>query len=205
MTKTAEGESQQGLKGRMKWSKAMKKDLLECKTKALLLVNAEEPWHSSNSQKQGYMKIMKDLWEEKGYADLGFTSHYLRDQAAKLEKSVGNLRDLISVSVSSRENQNMSSSGEMNVNCVANFQDANSNNIANLHTAERVLLPEEQVNTLNEETHALVDGAALVLSRVKTQEGEFINHEIDMRIKEKPTNNDLGNSSANAAAPYFSN
>ena len=118
---------------------------------------------------------------------------------------MGNLRDLISVSVSSRVNQNMSYSGEMNVNCVANFQDANSNNIANLHTDERVLLPEEQVNTLNEETRALVDGAALVLSRVKTQEGEFINHEIDMRIKEKPTNNDLGNSSANAAAPYFSN
>ena len=74
MTKTAEGESQQGLKGRTKWSKAMKKNLLECKTKALLLVNAEEPWRSSNSQKQGYMKIMKDLWEEKGYADLGSSS-----------------------------------------------------------------------------------------------------------------------------------
>lgn len=52
----------------------MKKNLLECKTKALLLVNAEEPWRSSNSQKQGYMKIMKDLWEEKGYADLGSSS-----------------------------------------------------------------------------------------------------------------------------------
>ena len=69
MTKTAEGESQQGLKGRTKWSEAMKKDLLECKTKGLLLVNAEAP-RSSNGQKQGYMKIMKDLWEEKGYADL---------------------------------------------------------------------------------------------------------------------------------------
>ena len=70
MTKTAEGESQQGLKGRTKWSEAMKKDLLECKMKALLLVNAEELPRSSNGRKQGYMKIMKDLWEEKGYADL---------------------------------------------------------------------------------------------------------------------------------------
>ena len=142
----------------------MKKDLLECKTKALLPVNAKE------LPEAGYMKIMKDLWEEKGYANLGFTNQHLRDQAAKLEKSVGNVRDLISVSVGSTENQNMSSSGEMNVNCVANFQDANSNNIANLHTAERVLIPEEQVNTLNEETRALVDGAALVLTRVNTQE-----------------------------------
>ena len=102
---------------------------------------------------------------------------------------MGNVRDLISVSVGSRENQNMSSSGEMNVNCVTNFLDANSN----LHTAERVLIPEEQVNTLNEETSALVDKAALVLARVNAQEGEFINREIDTRIKEKPTNNDLGN------------
>ena len=183
--KTAEGESQQGLKGRTEWSEAMKKNLLECKTKAP---------HSSNGRKQGYMKIMKDLWEKKGYADLGFTSHHLRDQAANLQKSVGNVRDFILVSVGSRENQNVSSSGEMNFNCVANFQDANSNNIANLYTAERVLIPDEQVNTLNEETHALVDRAALVLAQVNMQEGEFVNPEINTRIKEKPRNNDLGNS-----------
>ena len=36
-------------------------------------------------------------------------------------------------------------------------------------------------------------GAALVLARMNTQEGEFINREINTRIKEKPTNNDLGN------------
>ena len=171
----------------------MKKDLLECKTKALLIVNAQELPRSSNGRKQGYMKIMKDLWEEKGYADLGFTCQHLRDQAAKLEKSVGNVRDLISVSVGSRENQNMSSTGEINVNCVANFQNANSSNITNLHTAERVLIPEEQVNTLNEETRVLVEGTALVLARVNMQEGEFIDREIDTRIKEKPTNNDLVN------------
>lgn len=63
----------------------------------------------------------------------------------------------------------------MDVNCVANFQDANSNNIANLYTAERVLIPDKQVNTLNEETRALVDGAALVLAQVNMQEGEFVN------------------------------
>ena len=40
------------------------------------------------------MKTMKDLWEEKEYKDLGFTSQHLRDQAAKLEKSLGNVRNL---------------------------------------------------------------------------------------------------------------
>ena len=78
----------------------------------------------------------------------------------------------------------ISSFGEMNFNCAANnFQDANSNEIAD----EWVLIPEKQVNTPNEETRTLVDGAALVLARVSTQEGEFINRQIDTRIKEKPT------------------
>ena len=43
-----------------------------------------------------------------------------------------------------------------------------SNEIADLHTAERFLIPEEQVNTLNEETHASVDGAAVVFAWVNT-------------------------------------
>ena len=68
-----------------------------------------------------------------------------------------------------------------------------SNNTADLHTAERVVIKEEQVNTLNEETRTLVDGAPLVLARVNTQEAEFINREMDTGIKEKPSNNDLGN------------
>ena len=38
-----------------------------------------------------------------------------------------------------------------------------------------------------------MDGAALVLAQVNAQEGEFTNREINMRIKEKPTNNDLDN------------
>ena len=67
------------IKRRTKWSDAMKKDLLECMKKALLLVNEEEPPPSDDGRKQG--KIMKDLWEEKGCADLGFTSQHLRDQA----------------------------------------------------------------------------------------------------------------------------
>ena len=107
----------------------MNKDLLECKKKALLLVNAEIT--QDNGQKQGYMKIMKDLWEEKGYKDLGFTSQHLWDQAARLEKMLGNVRDLITTCVGSRENQDISSFGEINFNCAANnFQDTNLNKIS---------------------------------------------------------------------------
>ena len=65
----------------------MKKDLLDCEKKALLLANVEEPPRSNNGRKQGYMKIMKDLCEEKAYEDLSFTIQHLQDQAPKLEKS----------------------------------------------------------------------------------------------------------------------
>lgn len=98
---------------------------------------------------------------------------------------MGNVKDLISVCVGSGENQNTSSFQEMNFNCASNFQDANSNEIVDLHTFERVSNSEEQVDTPNEETRSLVDGTAVVFARVNTQEGEFINREIDTRVKEK--------------------
>lgn len=60
-TNTARRESQKRSKGRMKWSDTMKKDTLEWKKRALLLVNAEEPPRSNNGRKQGYTNIMKDL------------------------------------------------------------------------------------------------------------------------------------------------
>jgi len=41
-----------------------------------------------NRRKMGYMRVMKDLWEEKGYGDLALTSQNLRDQAAGLEKTL---------------------------------------------------------------------------------------------------------------------
>lgn len=98
---------------------------------------------------------------------------------------MGNVKDLISVCVGSGENQNTSSSQEMNFNCASNFQDANSNEIVDLHTVERVSNSEEQVDSPNEETRALAHGTPLVFARVNTQEGEFINREIDTRDKEK--------------------
>ena len=48
-----------------------------------------------------------------------------------------------------------------------------SNNTADLHTAEGVVIPEEQVNTLNEETRALADGAPLVLARGEHERGRI--------------------------------
>ena len=52
-----------------------------------------------------------------------------------------------------------------------------------MHTVERVVIPEKHPKRRD----------ACFGGRVNTQEGEFINREIDTLIKEKPTNNDLDN------------
>ena len=39
----------------------------------------------------GYMRIMKDLWVEKGYGELGLTCQNLPDQVASVEKNFGNV------------------------------------------------------------------------------------------------------------------
>ena len=45
------------------------------------------------------MQVMKELWDEAGYADLNLTSKNLRDQAASLEKTLRNVGETIVRSV----------------------------------------------------------------------------------------------------------
>ena len=52
-----------------------------------------------NGRQKGYIEIMKELWDEKGYKHLGFKGQNLRDQASRLEKNQEGLID-ISVNVS---------------------------------------------------------------------------------------------------------
>ena len=61
-------------------------DLLECKKRAKELVGSDAPPCNENGRKKGYIEVMKQLWEEKGYEHLGIRSQNLRDQASRLEK-----------------------------------------------------------------------------------------------------------------------
>ena len=73
----------------------MNRILLDCKKKALELVASSEPPRNSNSRKKGYMNIMKELWEQNSFASLNLSSQNLRDQAARIECSMGNVSDTI--------------------------------------------------------------------------------------------------------------
>ena len=54
---------------------------MECKEIAQQLLASVEPPLYPNGRKKGDMKIMWEKWNEKGYAELDFSSQNLRDQA----------------------------------------------------------------------------------------------------------------------------
>ena len=64
----------------------MNSDLLECKRTAKDLISSVDPPRNATGRKKGYIEVMADLWEEKGYGYLGLKSQNLRDQASRLEK-----------------------------------------------------------------------------------------------------------------------
>ena len=64
----------------------MNEDLLECKRKAQELMTSSGAPVNANGRKKGYIEIMKNLWDAKGYGDLGLKPQNLRDQASRLEK-----------------------------------------------------------------------------------------------------------------------
>ena len=66
----------------------MNADLLSCKREAVAMTLLEQPPLDGNGRKKGYIRIMSELWDAKGYGDLGLSSQNLRDQAARLEKTL---------------------------------------------------------------------------------------------------------------------
>lgn len=74
---------------RMKWTEQMNLDCLDSKRKALDMIGSENPPLNENGKRRGYIKVMKELWDERGYEYLGLSCQNLRDQAARLEKTMG--------------------------------------------------------------------------------------------------------------------
>ena len=56
---------------------------MDCHTRAVEISKQND---ASNAGRYGYMKIIKQLWDEKGYSSLGLTAQNLRDTVARYEK-----------------------------------------------------------------------------------------------------------------------
>lgn len=76
--------------------------LRDFKSKAQRLAESQNPPRLENGRKKGYMRTMKELWDKSGFRRLDLTSPNLRDQAARLETSMGDARIVIAESVGLR-------------------------------------------------------------------------------------------------------
>ena len=127
------------------------------------------------------------------YENLALTSQNLRDQAARLEKCIGDVGYLIAASVGLRTSEEADgsegSTSEVNVcNVQATNFVINQHENADLHKVPDEISLEGQ-GTSSVKTHAI----SLILARVNTSPGEFGEREFDTRIKERPTKRDLDN------------
>ena len=80
-------------KPKVKWTNQMNNDVLEYKRRAQELVASKSTPLNRNGRKKGYIEVMKQLWEEKGYENLALKGQNLRDQASRLEKCQEGLAD----------------------------------------------------------------------------------------------------------------
>ena len=56
------------------------------------MVQSNDPPRSWTGRMKGYMAVMKELWDKHEFAnDLNLSSQNLRDQVARIEKSLGNV------------------------------------------------------------------------------------------------------------------
>ena len=83
-TQTASRQS-----NRLKWTTEMNNTLLDCKAKAQALTNSQNPPRKENGGKRGYMAIMKELWDNCGYAELNIPEKKCTKPGWKTGKGYG--------------------------------------------------------------------------------------------------------------------
>ena len=67
-------DRRQQSKPRRKRTQQMNDDLLSCIRQAVAMANSEQPPLEKNGRKKGYIKIMREIWDAKGYGELGYTN-----------------------------------------------------------------------------------------------------------------------------------
>ena len=112
---------------------------MECRKKAKQSVASNDPPRNPNGRRKGYMQLMKELWDEAGHSELGLTSQNLRDHAEWLEKTVGNVREIIVQDVGNRDREVGRENDEMLINY---SQTSSSSSATDLHSTPRTQVPE---------------------------------------------------------------
>ena len=141
---------------------------------------------------------MKQLWDNSEFADLNISTQNLRDQAARIEKSLGSAgatireesntaNDLLQPNVDNQE----TSSEDLEQD---NYE-FNNDTISPRHLhSTNAQVPEE--NETLAEVKNICQAAKLVFASVAADPGDFSNRLLDSRTKKRPTNQDIININA---------
>ena len=125
-----------------KWTEQMNSDVLECKRKAKEMITSQNPPCNENGRKKGYIEVMKDLWNERGYGHLEFKSQNLRDQASRLEKMQeravdSNTADIRAIDINERDPGRY----HVAVNIISNEENNEDENQNNNDQQSQMLIP----------------------------------------------------------------
>ena len=98
--------------GRLKWTTKMNSYLLKYIRRAKEMANSNDPPRYSDGQKRGYMSIMKELWDQSSYSGLNISAQNLRNQAAYVERSLGNVAEMIREDILARNKEQIEDRSE---------------------------------------------------------------------------------------------
>ena len=159
----------------LQWTDEMNQTLLECKRKAQQMVKDKDPGAMDGNRKKGYMELMKELFDQHGYEQLDLSRQNLRDQAARLEKSLGDTAGNISHKTGKRQSNVIERNDAENIVNIDNaWTEQNSNETdeeTNLHTNQISIPPGPVQCQQSEEERALIKKALQIFELGYTQPG----------------------------------
>lgn len=178
--------------------------MLECKRKAIELVQSSDPPRNSTGRMKGYMAVMKELWDESGFANrLNLSSQNLGDQAARIEKSLGNVRATIKEEVNADNGESLFKAVNLERNEGQELEqeelyEINNNSVQeeNLHTQvnHQIAVNNNTPSQISTEVNTIVQIARPIFAFASP--GDFRNQLIDTRTKKIPTRGDIVNISS---------
>lgn len=138
---------------RIKWTEKMNSDVLQCKIRAQEIIFNDKPLNQ-NGRKKGYTLVMKELWEEMGYENLGLTCQNLRDQASRIEKS----QDSSNTTISTQETQEIAGITDNLGDNEGEYATSQPRPSRNLHTtiSQSLETPYEELNEQDENNQGTI-------------------------------------------------
>ena len=152
------------------------------------------------------MELMKELWDQIGHEDMGFTKQNLRDQVARLEKSLGSVTSNITNGIKGESGGDNSEGSLNNGRQIAKHADQEEPNLhttltqnqqrdngdlfsePDLHTS---LTQEQQLYNGDQERCTFLELANRIMETIRTHPGDYSQRDIDTRRKETPSTKHL--------------